>query len=220
MLSSNPWEFKPQKKSYPLGDIQRILSQSTNYAFYCENNIENPFIEEYVIDNSDNKYMKYIQEGLKLVEANKNLSDISSEFEGISHFTRYNKLLSENSIIGKINIIDNLDNIISKLSKLNFNEGKSMNENKMELNNVVTIDYNKRKQLIKLLKEIKSNESDLKNKEIKLFRDKTDIVDKIIYFDSHNEKIDLVKKQIEDKARYLIEVTKYINELYTNSLLD
>jgi len=215
-MSSNPWEQIPKKKIYPLGEIQRILHESTGYEKYCNaaNEKEKITSDDNEYWDSDLKYTSIIQEGLKLVEANKNLSELSHEFESLSMFSRYNTLLSENSIIGKINMIEYLDALLNKLSKLTFSDPKQI-DSKYSANNLITIDYNKRKALIKLLKEIKKSENELKGKEVKIVRDRTNLIEKLMYFDTQKEKIENLKEIIEDKSNYLNSITKYINDMLT-----
>lgn len=206
----NPWGEVPKTKKYPLGELQRILGESSSYNSYLKfapKPVEQPPVEG---EEESDTGIDPITQAETLLETNNGINELNAHFESLKSHNKYNDLVSEDALQTKTKILQNLLNVLNKALMLNVdNSASKVGEGE----SFVTIEYQNRKTLIDLLKFIKSHESKI-DRQIPLgVRDPQQLKDLVTYFYSKTDKTDVLFKDLNEIQQKLQNQHKLIEGL-------
>jgi hypothetical protein len=191
----NPWGEVPKTKKYPLGELQRILGESSSYSSYLKFAPKSTPEPEPQEDGESDAQIDPITLAESLLETNYGINELNAHFENLKSYTKYNDLVSEDALLAKAKILQNLLNVLNKGLLLNVDSSASKVG---EGETFVTIEYQNRKTLIDLLKFIKTHESQI-DRNIPLgIRDAQQLKDLVTYFYSKTDKTDVLFQKLND----------------------
>mgnify|MGYP003578424395 CR=1 FL=1 len=213
---SNPWGQTPSIKKYPLGDIHRILSNSNSYNAYVGEEPEEPVVQQEEDVRTESTRINNISEECEnLLRINTEITELNSNFEALELYLKYDQLISDESLKQKIKRIDELNMILSNISKAGIIE-KTMEkqEKSAALRNFITVEYEYRKVLIQVLKLIKQNERLLEKGKVLGVRDENDIKDLLSYFYAKGGKVEGICNEVVKKCQDLLENNEKLVNLF------
>lgn len=213
---SNPWGQTPSIKKYPLGDIHRILGNSNSYNAYVGEEPEEPVVQqEEDVQTESTRINNISEECENLLRINTEITELNSNFEALELYLKYDQLISDESLKQKIKRIDELNMILSNISKAGIIE-KTMEkqEKSAALRNFITVEYEYRKVLIQVLKLIKQNERLLEKGKVLGVRDENDIKDLLSYFYAKGGKVEGICNEVVKKCQDLLENNEKLVNLF------
>jgi len=217
LIMSNPWGQTPSIRKFPLGDLQRILSSSNSYNAYVGEEQEEPVEQpqDVNVESESTRINNISEECENLLRINTEITELSSNFEALELYLKYDQLISDESLKQRIKRIDELNMILSNISKAGIIE-KTMEkqEKSAALRNFITVEYEYRKVLIQVLKLIKQNERLLEKGKVLGVRDEGDIKDLLSYFYAKGGKVEGICKEVVKKCQDLIENNEKLVNLF------
>ncbi len=211
----NPWGDVPKPKRYPLGEIQRILSESSAFDSY---NKKTSFGKKLTLnEDEETEFQKVdiVSEAYELLKMNNEILDLRYDFEAIDLYSKYNHFVSETALQEKIKIISNLLNVVKSAMDINLGESGIQRDSSMSTsgNNFITIDYQNKTALIETLKFIKQHESKLDQGDPLCIREDMDVQDLITYFYTKDKKLDVLFDKLTEIHNKLVSQHEQIENL-------
>jgi len=210
----NPWGQTPSIKKFPLGDVQRILYNSNSYKAYTS---ANPPIQDdnENLDKGKSKDNEISRECENILRINTEITELSTNFESLELFLKYDQLISDESVKQRIKTVEELTKILTNISKAEIGLKPAERQEKIPAeNSFLTVDYAYRKVLIQMLKLIKQNERQLEKGKPLGVRDENDIKDLINYFYAKGGKTEGLCQEVIDLCQDIVSKNEKLVKLF------